>query len=70
VIAYIMESFAIDQGVAEEAYDDIGGVLLDDMMMAESGLNKYLEMIYGRGETHKPLTVNEIVDYSFLKALK
>ena len=70
VIAYIMESFAIDQGVAEEAYDDISGVLLDDMMMAESGLNKYLEMIYGRGETNKPLTVNEIVDYSFLKSLK
>ena len=70
VIAYIMESFAIDQGVAEEAYDDISGVLLDDMMMAESGLNKYLELIYGRGETNKPLTVNEIVDYSFLKALK
>jgi hypothetical protein len=45
-------------------------VLLDDMMMAESGLNKYLEMIYGRGETNKPLTVNEIVDYSFLKSLK
>jgi hypothetical protein len=40
------------------------------MMMAESGLNKYLEMIYGRSETNKPLTVNEIVDYSFLKALK
>lgn len=70
VIAYIMQSFAVDQGVAEEAYDDISGVLLDDMMMAESGLNKYLELIYGRGETNKPLTVNEIVDYSFLKALK
>jgi ABC-type nitrate/sulfonate/bicarbonate transport system substrate-binding protein len=68
VIAYIMQSFAVDQGVAEEAYDDISGVLLDDMIMAESGLNKYLEMIYGRGETNKPLTVNEILDYSFLKA--
>jgi ABC-type nitrate/sulfonate/bicarbonate transport system substrate-binding protein len=70
VIAYIMQSFAVDQGVAEEAYDDISGVLLDDMIMAESGLNKYLEMIYGRGETNKPLTVNEIIDYSFLKSLK
>ncbi|HWO43553.1 MAG TPA: ABC transporter substrate-binding protein [Candidatus Eisenbacteria bacterium] len=70
VIAYIMQSFAVDQGVAEEAYDDISGVLLDDMMMSEGGLKKYLEMIYGRGETNKPLTVNEIVDYSFLKALK
>ena len=45
VIAYVMQSFAVDQGVAE-AYDDISGVLLDDMIMAESGLNKYLEMIY------------------------
>jgi NitT/TauT family transport system substrate-binding protein len=70
VIAYIMQSFAVDQGVAEEAYDDISGVLLDDMVMADSGLNKYLELIYGRGETNRPLTVNEIVDYSFLKSLK
>jgi NitT/TauT family transport system substrate-binding protein len=70
VIAYIMQNFGVDQGVAEEAYDDISGVLLDDMIMSESGLNKYLEMIYGRGETNKPLTVNEIVDYSFLKSVK
>jgi hypothetical protein len=70
VIGYIMQSFVVDQAVAEEAYEDISGVLLDDMIMAESGLNTYLEMIYGRGETNKILTVNEIVDYSFLKALK
>jgi ABC-type nitrate/sulfonate/bicarbonate transport system substrate-binding protein len=70
VIAYIMQSFAVDQGVAEEAYDDISGVLLDDMIMAESGLKKYLELIYGRGETNRPLTIDEIVDYSFLKSLK
>ena len=70
VIAYIMQSFNVNQGVAEEAYEDIQGVLLDDMIMAESGLNKYLEMIHGRGETSKVLTINEVADYSFLKALK
>lgn len=70
VLAYIMQNFNVDQGVAEEAYEDIMGVLLDDMIMAESGLTKYLEMIRSRGETSKLLTINEIVDYSYLKAVK
>ena len=70
VIAYIMQSFNVDQGVAEEAYQDILGVMLDDMIMADSGLNKYLEMIHSRGETAKVLTVNDVVDYSYVKAVK
>ena len=70
VIAYIMQGFNVDQGVAEEAYQDILGVLLDDMIMADSGLNKYLEMIHSRGETAKVLTVNDVVDYSYVKAVK
>jgi len=70
VIAYIMKSFNVDQGVAEEAYQDILGVLLDDMIMADDGLNKYLEMIHSRGETTKVLTVNDVVDYSYVKAVK
>jgi ABC-type nitrate/sulfonate/bicarbonate transport system substrate-binding protein len=39
VIAYIMESFAVDQGVAQNAADII---------------NKYLEMINGRGDRTSP----------------
>jgi NitT/TauT family transport system substrate-binding protein len=70
VIAYIVDSFNINQGVAEEAYEDISGVMLDDLMMAESGMKKYLEIIQGRGETSKLLAPNEVVDYSFLKAVK
>lgn len=70
VIAYIMQSFNVDQGVAEEAYQDILGVLLDDMIMADTGLNKYLEMIHGRGETTKVLTVHDVVDYTYVKAVK
>lgn len=70
VIGYIMQSFNVDQGVAEEAYQDILGVLLDDMIMADGGLNKYLEMIHSRGETTKVLTVNDVVDYSYVKAVK
>ena len=70
VVAYIVESFKIPQGVAEEAYDDILGVMLDDLMMADSGMKQYLEVIHGRGETGRLLAPAEVVDYSFLKALK
>jgi ABC-type nitrate/sulfonate/bicarbonate transport system substrate-binding protein len=70
VIAYIVENFNVNQGVAEEAYDDIAGVMLDDLMMAESGMKKYLEIIHSRGETGRLLAPNEVVDYSFLKSVK
>ena len=40
------------------------------MIMADGGLNKYLEMIHSRGETTKVLTVNDVVDYSYVKAVK
>jgi NitT/TauT family transport system substrate-binding protein len=70
VVAYIVESFKISQGVAEEAYDDIAGVMLDNLMMADSGMKQYLEIIYSRGETARLLTPAEVTDYSFLKGMK
>jgi NitT/TauT family transport system substrate-binding protein len=70
VISYIRENFNVDQGVAEEAYDDIIGVMLDDMIMPESALKKYLETAHGRGDVSKAMAVSEIVDYSLLRALK
>jgi hypothetical protein len=70
VLAYIQKTFNVDLGVAEESYDDIIGVMLDDMLMPESALKKYLETAYARGDIAKALTVNEIVDYSLLRSLK
>ena len=70
VVAYTMDSFKISQGVAEEAYDDIAGVMLDDLVMADSGMKRYLEVIYSRGETPRLLTPGEVTDYSFVRAVK
>src|ERR1041384_5291659 len=70
VLAYIQKTFNVDLGVAEEAYDDIIGVMLDDMYMPESALKKYLETAYARGDIAKAMAVNEIVDYSLLRSLK
>jgi len=70
VVAYIAESFNISQGVAEEAYEDIIGVMLDDLIMADGGMKQYLEIIHSRGETGKLLTPAEVVDYSFVRAVK
>ena len=70
VISYIRENFNVDQGVAEEAYDDIIGVMLDDLLMPESALKKYLEIAYARGDVSKVMAVSEVIDYSLLRALK
>ena len=70
VIAYIRKSFNVDLGVAEEAYDDIIGVMLDDLFMSESALKKYLDAALARGDVSKAMTVNEIVDYSLLRSAK
>jgi len=70
VVAYIVESFNISQGVAEEAYDDIIGVMLDDLIMADSGMKQYLEIIHSRGETGRLLTPSEVADYSFVRTVK
>ena len=70
LIPYIQNSFNVDLGVAEEAYDDIIGVMLDDLFMPESALKKYLDAAYARGDISKAMTVNEIVDYSFLRSVK
>ena len=70
VIAYIRKSFNVDLGVAEEAYDDIIGVMLDDLFMPENALKKYLDTALARGDISKAMTVNEIVDYSLLRSAK
>ena len=60
----------MSQGIAEDAYEDVLGVLSDDLTIDEGGLKKYLEMLYSRGETRKLLTPSDVIDYSFLKTIK
>jgi hypothetical protein len=44
--------------------------MLDDLFMPENALKKYLDAAYARGDISKPMTVNDIVDYSLLRSVK
>jgi NitT/TauT family transport system substrate-binding protein len=71
VVSYIQKTWQVAPGVAEEAYDDIAGVMVDDLIMPEDRVNNFLERAQSRGELgKKPLTMSEIFDYSFARGLK
>lgn len=70
VTGYIQQVWKVDPEVAEEAYEDINGVIIDDMFMPEERLKSYLDHAHRRGELSKMLAVGEVIDYSFLKSLQ
>lgn len=70
VTAYIQENFKVSPAVAEESYEDINGVILDDLMMPEKQVRSYLEDAHGRGEFSRLLSVSDVFDYSFVKGIK
>jgi NitT/TauT family transport system substrate-binding protein len=70
VVEYIRRNFAVNQRVAEEAYNDLMGVMLTDMIWPEDKFKNYIDASYARNDNNKPVTVAEIVDYSLLRALK
>lgn len=70
VIAYIEKNFHVNRTVAEESYEDIRGVIVDDLMMPEGQVKSYLENSHAKGEISKPLGVGDVIDYSFLKPPK
>jgi hypothetical protein len=60
----------VSERIAENSYDEIREVMLDDMIMPEARLKKALEGPYTRSEVEKNLAINEIVDYSILRSLR
>ncbi|HEX9443435.1 MAG TPA: ABC transporter substrate-binding protein [Candidatus Binatia bacterium] len=70
-VAYIQQSWQVPAEVAGEAYDDIAGVMVDDLVMPEARVNIFLERAQSRGELgKKPLALGDIFDYSFARGLK
>lgn len=58
------------QQVSVEAYEEIRGVILANLMMPENRLQEYLEGAHRRGELNRMLQVNEVFDYSLLKEVQ
>ena len=69
VVEYIRKSFSVQPQVAEEAYDDLVGIMLPDMIWPEEKLKTYLASGYVR-TGGKPVSATDVVDYSFLRALR
>ena len=70
VIAYIEKNFNVTRSVAEESYEDIRGVMVEDLMISESQIKSYLESSHAKGELSRAIPVAEVIDYSFLKSAK
>lgn len=70
-IAYIQQSWQVAPDVAAQAYDDIAGVLVEDLVMPEERVKIFLERAQSRGELgKKALTMGDIFDYSIARGLK
>jgi sulfonate transport system substrate-binding protein len=69
-IDYIRQSFKVNERIAENSYNEIREVMLDDMIMPEDRLKKALQGPYARSEGEKSLSINEVVDYSILRSLR
>ena len=69
-IDYIRQSFKVNERIAENSYNEIREVMLDDMIMPEDRLKKALDGPYARSEGEKSLSINEVVDYSILRSLR
>jgi ABC-type nitrate/sulfonate/bicarbonate transport system substrate-binding protein len=70
VVAYIEKSFKVTPNVAAEAYQDINGVIVENLVMPDEKLKSYLDKASSRGEIAKPLTVSDAFDLSLMRTLK
>ncbi|HWH80202.1 MAG TPA: ABC transporter substrate-binding protein [Candidatus Binatus sp.] len=69
-IEYIRQSFKVSEKIAENSYNEIREVMLDDMIMPEERLKKAIDGPYARGEGEKRAPISEMVDYSILRSLR
>ena len=69
-IEYIRQSFKVNERIAENSYNEIREVMLEDMIMPEERLRKAIEGPYARGEGEKNLPIQDVVDYSILRSLR
>ena len=70
VVAYIAKSFKVTPNVAGEAYEDINGVIVENLVMPDEKLKSYLDKASSRGEIAKPLAVSDAFDLSLMRSLK
>lgn len=69
-IEYIRQSFKVSERIAENSYNEIREVMLEEMILPEERLKKAMDSPYARSEGEKSLPIHEVVDYSILRSLR
>lgn len=70
-VGYIQQNWQVPADVAGESYEDITGVMVDDVVMPEERIKVFLDRAQSRGELgNKPLAPGDIFDYSIARGLK
>jgi ABC-type nitrate/sulfonate/bicarbonate transport system substrate-binding protein len=70
-VAYIQQNWQVPADVAAESYEDITGVMVDDLVMPEARIKVFLDRAQSRGELgNKALAPGDIFDYSIARGLK
>jgi ABC-type nitrate/sulfonate/bicarbonate transport system substrate-binding protein len=70
VTAYIEKSFNMTRPVAEESYEDIRDVIVEELMMPEGQVKAHLDSSHARGELRRALAPSDVFDFSLLKAAR
>jgi len=70
IVGYIEKNFKVSAANATESYEDINGVIVNELMMRDDQIRKYLDTAYSRGDIPRPISVADFVDFSLLKTLK
>lgn len=70
LVRYIENSFNVTPAVAAEAYDDINGIMVENLLMPEDQIKKYLDNTHARGDIPRGLTPSETFDFSLVKNLR
>ncbi len=69
IVAYIEGQFKVTPTVAAEAYDDINGIMVDNLVMPEEPIKKFLEAMHSRGDIPRSLAPADAFDFALVKNL-
>jgi len=70
LVRYIENSFNVTPAVATEAYDDVNGIMVQNLVMPEEQIKKYLDATHARGDIPRNLTASDAFDLTLVKNLK
>jgi ABC-type nitrate/sulfonate/bicarbonate transport system substrate-binding protein len=69
-VEYIRQSFKVSDKIAENSYNEIREVMLDDMIMPEEQLKKAIDVLTRAAKARRASTSTDIADYSILRSLR